>query len=130
MTPNKVAWITLYNCYSIGHELSLPQLPIIFFLPFQITGLKSFCIGKESGTYSSPSGQKSYLFCFNGITEQRECPKKTLFNPKEKICDLPDNFLKKKSPVWIRDFWMAHISVYYIKITKFVSRFGLRFIRK
>lgn len=60
-------------------------------LTFQITGLKSFCIGKESGTYSSPSGQKSYLFCLNGITEQRECPEKMLFNPKEKICDLPDN---------------------------------------
>jgi len=55
------------------------------------SSLKSFCIGKESGTYSSSSGQKSYLFCLNGITEQRECPEKTIFNPKEKICDLPDN---------------------------------------
>ncbi|XP_068730600.1 titin homolog [Montipora capricornis] len=54
-------------------------------------GLKSFCIGKESGTYASPSDQKNFLICSNGLAEERECPKSTFFNTKEKICDVPDH---------------------------------------
>lgn len=30
------------------------------------------------------------MICSNGESEERECPERTLFNPKEKICDVPD----------------------------------------
>lgn len=56
-----------------------------------IKGLKSFCIGKASGTYTNPFDSKSFLTCANGVMEERECPEATLFNPKEKICDVPND---------------------------------------
>ncbi|PFX14742.1 hypothetical protein AWC38_SpisGene21074 [Stylophora pistillata] len=52
--------------------------------------LKSFCIGKSSGIYTNPFEQKSFIVCSNGVSEERECPGPLLFNPKEKMCDIPD----------------------------------------
>lgn len=62
---------------------------LLTFFIFQ--GLKSFCIGKSSGIYTNPFERKSFVICFNGVSEERECPAAMLFNPKEKMCDVPDN---------------------------------------
>lgn len=57
---------------------------------FLLLGLKSFCIGKSSGIYTNPFEQKSFVVCSNGVSEERQCPEAMLFNPKEKMCDVPD----------------------------------------
>lgn len=57
---------------------------------FSLQELKSFCIGKSSGIYTNPFERKSFVICSNGVSEERECPEAMLFNPKEKMCDVPD----------------------------------------
>ena len=56
-----------------------------------LSGLKLYCIGKSSGIYTNPFERKSFVICFNGVSEERECPEAMLFNPREKVCDVPDN---------------------------------------
>lgn len=62
----------------------------ILIFAFLLQELKSFCIGKSSGIYKNPFERKSFVICTNGVSEERECPEAMLFNPKEKMCDLPD----------------------------------------
>ena len=58
---------------------------------YSLSGLKSFCIGKSSGIYTNPFERKSFVICLNGVSEERECPEAMLFNPREKVCDVPDD---------------------------------------
>ncbi|XP_078351272.1 uncharacterized protein LOC144636011 [Oculina patagonica] len=58
--------------------------------------LQSFCIGKSSGIYTNPFERKSFIICSNGVLEERACPETMLFNPKEKMCDVPDEKEQKQ----------------------------------
>ena len=71
-----------------GKLLSYDYGTVTFY--FLLLGLKSFCIGKSSGIYTNPFEQKSFVVCSNGVSEERQCPEAMLFNPKEKMCDVPD----------------------------------------
>jgi len=56
--------------------------------------INSFCTGVQNGFFvSNPSACDSFYVCVDGIAQEGKCPPPMLFNPYDKICDLPFNVI-------------------------------------
>lgn len=52
---------------------------------------KDVCKQKASGVYTNNDDPSKFIICYNGITEERQCSKGMVFNPREKVCEALEN---------------------------------------